>query len=100
MELIRDRDRFASFEDALSTLRYPYGYPRTGTPGTNYLICDVDSFLRIEMLLSQSILCLEAERLNQSEGVDQGLVFMCPSKLIIAFQLLLACKVQLVIHLR
>ena len=25
-------DRFASFEDALSTLRYPYGHPRTGTP--------------------------------------------------------------------
>ena len=24
--------RFASFEDALRTLRYPYGHPRTGTP--------------------------------------------------------------------
>ena len=25
-------DRFASFEDALSTLLYPYGHPSTGTP--------------------------------------------------------------------
>jgi len=27
----RCTDRFASFEDALSSFRYPYGHPRTGT---------------------------------------------------------------------
>ena len=68
--ILRMSDRFASFEDALSTLRYPYGHPRTGTPenvnqkpleGQNFAIKTIfpmDHWRKAKVLLTQQTIDL------------------------------------------